>query len=97
MALNLLKELSREMGLAMAFISHDLSVIRAVCDRVLVLRFGKVVEEGCVPTSSTTLNPITRATYWMPFPCRKSIRTGLIRTLALRPDFYLLSLKDTPR
>lgn len=46
MALNLLKELSREMGLAMAFISHDLSVIRAVCDRVLVLRFGKVVEEG---------------------------------------------------
>ena len=46
MALNLLKELSHEMGLALAFISHDLSVIRAVCDRVYVLRSGKVVEEG---------------------------------------------------
>ena len=39
-ALNLLKELSRDLGLAMAFISHDLSVIRAVCDRVYVLRQG---------------------------------------------------------
>jgi ABC-type oligopeptide transport system ATPase subunit len=44
--LNLLKDLSRDLGLAMAFISHDLSVIRAVCDRVYVMRFGKVVEEG---------------------------------------------------
>jgi peptide/nickel transport system ATP-binding protein len=45
-ALNLLKDLSRELGLAMAFISHDLAVIRAVCDRVYVLRHGLVVEEG---------------------------------------------------
>lgn len=44
--LNLLKGLSREMGLSMAFISHDLSVIRAVCDRVYVLRLGKIVEHG---------------------------------------------------
>ena len=34
------------LGLAMAFISHDLSVIRAVCDRVMVLQGGIVVEEG---------------------------------------------------
>ena len=40
-ALNLLKDLSRDLGLAMAFISHDLSVIRAVCDRVYVLRHGR--------------------------------------------------------
>jgi ABC-type microcin C transport system duplicated ATPase subunit YejF len=45
-ALNLLKDLSRDLGLAMAFISHDLSVIRAICDRVYVLRSGEVVEEG---------------------------------------------------
>jgi ABC-type microcin C transport system duplicated ATPase subunit YejF len=44
--LNLLKGLSHDLGLAMAFISHDLSVIRAVCDRVYVLRSGRVVEEG---------------------------------------------------
>jgi len=44
--LNLLKGFSRELGLSMAFISHDLSVIRAVCDRVYVLNAGRVVEEG---------------------------------------------------
>jgi ABC-type microcin C transport system duplicated ATPase subunit YejF len=44
--LNLLKELTRDLGLSMAFISHDLSVIRAICDRVYVMRAGRVVEEG---------------------------------------------------
>jgi ABC-type microcin C transport system duplicated ATPase subunit YejF len=44
--LNLLKELSTDLGLSMAFISHDLSVIRAICDRVYVMRDGLVVEEG---------------------------------------------------
>jgi len=44
--LNLLKALSREMGLAMAFISHDLSVIRSVCDRVYVMRHGVITEHG---------------------------------------------------
>ena len=44
--LQLIGDLSREMGLAMAFISHDLSVIRAVCDRVLVMRRGEVIESG---------------------------------------------------
>ena len=45
-ALNLLKTLTRDLGLAMAFISHDLSVIRAVCDRVYVMKAGPMVEEG---------------------------------------------------
>jgi ABC-type microcin C transport system duplicated ATPase subunit YejF len=44
--LALLGELKREMNLAMAFISHDLSVVRAVCDRVYVLSAGRVVEHG---------------------------------------------------
>jgi isatin hydrolase len=44
--LSLLKGLTREMGLAMAFISHDLSVIRAICDRVYVMRHGRIVEHG---------------------------------------------------
>ena len=44
--LQLLGALKREMNLSMAFISHDLSVVRAVCDRVYVLSGGRVVEQG---------------------------------------------------
>jgi ABC-type oligopeptide transport system ATPase subunit len=44
--LRLLQELTREMQLALAFISHDLSVIRSICQRVVVMREGRVVEEG---------------------------------------------------
>jgi ABC-type microcin C transport system duplicated ATPase subunit YejF len=61
-ALNLLKELSRDLGLAMAFISHDLSVVRAVCDRVYVLRQGLVVEEGrCETVFESPQHAYTRA------------------------------------
>jgi ABC-type microcin C transport system duplicated ATPase subunit YejF len=44
--LSLLKELTSEMRLALAFISHDLSVVRSICQRVVVMREGRVVEEG---------------------------------------------------
>jgi ABC-type microcin C transport system duplicated ATPase subunit YejF len=61
-ALNLLKDLSRDLGLAMAFISHDLSVIRAVCDRLYVLRSGRVVEEGaCEEVFARPKHEYTRA------------------------------------
>ena len=45
-ALNLLRGCRAISASSMAFISHDLSVIRAVCDRVYVLRLGEIVEEG---------------------------------------------------
>ena len=41
-----LKELTSEMHLALAFISHDLPVIRSICQRVVVMRDGRVVEKG---------------------------------------------------
>ncbi len=60
-ALNLLKTLTRDLGLAMAFISHDLPVIRAVCDRVYVMRNGLVVEEGrCEDVFAAPAHPYTR-------------------------------------
>lgn len=48
--LNLLGELVRELGLTLAFISHDLSVIRRLCNRTLVLYQGEIVEEGDTAT-----------------------------------------------
>lgn len=44
--LELLKELHDRMGLSILFISHDLRVVYNVCDRVLILKQGHIVEEG---------------------------------------------------
>ncbi|MGR3762217.1 ATP-binding cassette domain-containing protein (plasmid) [Roseobacteraceae bacterium NS-SX3] len=47
--LNLLADLVRELGLTLAFISHDLSVIRRLCSRILVLHQGEIVENAATP------------------------------------------------
>src|SRR5262249_56920222 len=44
----LLKELRARLGLTMVFISHDLSVVRVLCDDVAILQHGEVVEYGPV-------------------------------------------------
>jgi peptide/nickel transport system ATP-binding protein len=46
--LNLLQKLKKELGLAYLFITHDLSVVSYLADRVLVMYLGKIVEQGSV-------------------------------------------------
>ncbi|RUY77262.1 ABC transporter ATP-binding protein, partial [Mesorhizobium sp. M7A.F.Ca.CA.003.01.2.1] len=48
--LTLLEELAAEMGLTVAFISHDLSVIRRLCRQVIVMREGVIVEASATDT-----------------------------------------------
>lgn len=44
--LNLLMDLKRELGLGLVFISHDISTVRFVSDRIVVMNTGKIIEEG---------------------------------------------------
>ncbi len=44
--LNILKRVNRESGVGLVFITHDLEVARFLCDRIAVMFFGRIVEEG---------------------------------------------------
>ena len=46
--LNLLQDVQEARKLSYLFIAHDLGVVRAFCDRALILHHGKIVEEGPV-------------------------------------------------
>jgi peptide/nickel transport system ATP-binding protein len=59
--LALLRELRRELGLSLVFISHNLSTVRILCDRVLVMHQGRVVESGaCADLFAAPRHPYTR-------------------------------------
>ncbi len=53
--LNLLKDLQASLGLTYVFISHDMRVVRHMCDRLAVMYLGRIVEQG--PTEEVFQNP----------------------------------------
>ncbi len=62
--LNLLADLQEEFGLAYIFISHDLSVVRLIADHVMVMYFGRPVEEGPAKAIfAEPRHPYTRALF----------------------------------
>jgi peptide/nickel transport system ATP-binding protein len=44
--LNLLQELKESLQMSYLFVSHELNVVRLLCDRVIVMRAGRIVEQG---------------------------------------------------
>ncbi len=60
--INLLIKLTREMDLTMIFISHDLSVVKHISDRIAVMYLGRIVEVGpAVEVFEKPLHPYTKA------------------------------------
>jgi glutathione transport system ATP-binding protein len=60
--LDLIRKLQQEIGMAVLFITHDMGVVAEIADRVCVMRFGEIVEEGSVfEIFEAPQHPYTRA------------------------------------
>jgi oligopeptide/dipeptide ABC transporter ATP-binding protein len=89
--INLLKQLQKDLGLAYLFISHDLSVVRHISDRVAVMYLGKIVETGareqvfdapCHPYTQALLSAIPTRTPTMPRAAGASSSRGPAQSAA---------------
>jgi oligopeptide transport system ATP-binding protein len=80
---NLLQEIQKEMGLSLLFIAHDLSVVKHISDRVLVMYLGNVVETGeSAKLFAGPKHPYTRALMSaVPIPDPKLERSKKIEML----------------
>ena len=73
--LNLLNDLKKEFGFTIVFISHDLSVVHYISDRIMVMNNGKIVESG--PSDDIYNNPQTEYTRQLISSIPKGIAAGI--------------------
>ncbi len=84
--LELIKKLQRELGMAVIFISHDLGVVSGLCDRVMVMYAGRIVETADVRTLfRSPQHPYTRALQ-RSIPALQAKGTELYTLPGLPPD-----------
>ena len=80
--INLLSRLSREMQLTLIFISHDLSVVKHISDRIAVMYLGRIVELGpAAQVFERPLHPYTKALVSaipIPDPVRERVRQRIL-------------------
>ncbi|MGN6554755.1 MAG: ABC transporter ATP-binding protein [Verrucomicrobiota bacterium] len=80
--INLLSQLAREMELTLIFISHDLSVVKHISDRIAVMYLGKIVELGpAAQVFDRPLHPYTKSlasAVPIPDPAREKLRQRII-------------------
>lgn len=82
--LQLLRDINRRLGLTIILITHEMSVIREICHRVLVLDRGQIAETGPVwQVFATPAHPATRALLG---PLRRALPPDLAARLTARPE-----------
>lgn len=79
----LLKELQQEYGMSILFISHDLSLVRAISDRILVMYKGKIVEQG----TSESIFKTPKETYTKALIASRPSTTERVKKLPTISDF----------
>jgi oligopeptide/dipeptide ABC transporter ATP-binding protein len=92
--LNLMRDLRARLGLAYLLIAHDLAVVRYLCDRVVVLYFGRVMEEG--PTAAVLSRPAHPYTEALLAAAPDVARSLAARAAGRTPDGRLVPRGDVP-
>lgn len=88
--LDLLKKLKDEMDLTLLFISHDLGLVKSICDRVIVMQNGKIVEQNS--SAQIFSNPQQPYTQGL-INCRPPLKLKLKRLPTVQ-DFWMAKLKN---